>query len=108
MIELTRLNGSMLVVNSDLIQYAESAPDTTLTLLTGEKVVVRESPAAVIDLAIAYRARLIGEAAKYSPGGLVLASGAALRGFAGERVSRGGDEIDPTINYAGRRRTARD
>ena len=37
MIELTRLNGISLVVNSDLIQYAESSPDTTLTLVNGEK-----------------------------------------------------------------------
>ncbi len=42
MIELTRLNGSPLAVNCDLIKYAESAPDTVLTLITGEKLVVLE------------------------------------------------------------------
>jgi len=79
MIELTRLNGISLVVNSDLIQYAESAPDTTLTLVNGEKIVVCESAAEVIDLTVAYRARLIGEAAKHCPGAMVLDSGAAFR-----------------------------
>ena len=49
MIELTRLNGNLLVVNSDLIQYAEASPDTTLTLVNGEKLVVRESCGEVIN-----------------------------------------------------------
>ena len=35
MIELTRLNGSRLSINCDLIKYADSAPDTVLTLVTG-------------------------------------------------------------------------
>ena len=43
MIDLTRLNGSRLVLNCDLIKFAEAAPDTTLTLITGEKLIVRES-----------------------------------------------------------------
>ncbi len=43
MIELTRLNGNPLYVNCDLIKWAESAPDTLLTLINGEKIVVRES-----------------------------------------------------------------
>jgi flagellar protein FlbD len=43
MIDLTRLNGTRLVLNCDLIKFAEAAPDTTLTLITGEKLIVRES-----------------------------------------------------------------
>jgi hypothetical protein len=46
MIELTRLNGSPLAINCDLIKYAEAAPDTVLTLITGEKLVVLAPPAA--------------------------------------------------------------
>jgi len=49
MIQLTRLNGSLLAINSDLIKFVEAAPDTVLTLVTGEKVIVRESPGEVID-----------------------------------------------------------
>jgi len=49
MIQLTRLNGSLLAINSDLIKFVEAAPDTVLTLVTGEKVIVRESTADVID-----------------------------------------------------------
>lgn len=42
MIQLTRLNNRPLVVNADLIKFIEFAPDTVITLLTGEKLVVRE------------------------------------------------------------------
>ena len=42
MIELTRLNGNPMVLNSDLIKTAEASPDTMLTLITGEKLIVRE------------------------------------------------------------------
>jgi flagellar protein FlbD len=48
MIQLTRLNNSQLAINSDLIKFVEAAPDTVLTLMTGEKVVVREAVDEVI------------------------------------------------------------
>jgi flagellar protein FlbD len=65
MIHLTRLNGNPLVVNSDLIKYAESSPDTMLTLINGEKIVVLESCEDVVNRTIAYRARVFGESAGY-------------------------------------------
>lgn len=43
MIQLAHLNKQLLVVNAELIKFIERAPDTVLTLVTGEKVVVRES-----------------------------------------------------------------
>jgi flagellar protein FlbD len=49
MIYLTRLNNQQLIVNADLIKFIENAPDTVITLLTGEKLVVRESPAEVLE-----------------------------------------------------------
>jgi flagellar protein FlbD len=48
MIQLTRLNNQLLVVNSDLIKFVERSPDTVLTLVTGEKVVVKESVESVL------------------------------------------------------------
>lgn len=59
MIELTRLNGSALSVNCDLIRYAEATPDTTLTLVTGEKLVVREAREEVAARALQYRAEVL-------------------------------------------------
>ncbi len=63
MIHLTRLNGNPLVVNSDLIKYAESSPDTMLTLINGEKIVVLESCEDVVSRTLAYRARVFAETA---------------------------------------------
>ena len=62
MIELTRLNGQKLFVNCDLLKFAEASPDTVLTLLTGDKIVVRESCAEVMALALYFRARVLGNA----------------------------------------------
>jgi flagellar protein FlbD len=59
MIELTRLNGNPMVLNSDLIKTAEASPDTMLTLINGEKLIVRENCAEVMERVLAYRARLL-------------------------------------------------
>jgi len=58
MIQLTRLNNSPLVVNSDLIKFIENTPDTVLTLVSGEKVVVLEATEAVIDKIVEFRRRV--------------------------------------------------
>lgn len=62
MIELTRLNGSTLLINSDLIQHAEAAPDTVLTLVTGEKFVVLESCSELQQRSLAWRAEVLRQA----------------------------------------------
>jgi flagellar protein FlbD len=59
MIQLTRLNNSPLVVNCDLIKFIENTPDTVLTLISGEKVVVLEPPEVVIDKIIEFRKRVL-------------------------------------------------
>lgn len=67
MIELTRLNGNTMLINSDLIKTAESSPDTMLTLINGEKLIVREDTAAVMQKIMEYRARLLAEVARRLP-----------------------------------------
>lgn len=42
MIELTRLNGSPILVNVDLIEVVEETPDTVITLTSGKKIIVKE------------------------------------------------------------------
>jgi flagellar protein FlbD len=49
MIELTRLNGRPMVVNSDLIKTVEASPDTMLTLINGEKLIVHEEIGDVVE-----------------------------------------------------------
>jgi flagellar protein FlbD len=58
MIRLTRLNNRPLVVNSELIKFIENAPDTVITLVTGEKIVVLESAEEVMARIVDYRQRL--------------------------------------------------
>jgi flagellar protein FlbD len=55
MIRLTRLNNQALTVNSDLIKFVEQSPDTLITLVSGEKIVVLESPAEVLARLIEFR-----------------------------------------------------
>jgi len=62
MIQLTRLNGHTIAVNGDLIRFAEASPDTVLTLVTGEKLIVRESCAEVAQLAFEHRVLLLRSA----------------------------------------------
>ncbi len=64
MIELTRLNGKAMVLNSDLIKTAEASPDTMLTLINGEKLIVREALAEVVERVLFYRARLLAAVAQ--------------------------------------------
>ena len=58
MIQLTRLNGKPLAVNSDLIKFVEDSPDTVITLVTSEKLVVKETVEEVLRLIFDYRRRL--------------------------------------------------
>ena len=62
MIDLTRLNGHRMVVNCDLIKFAEPAPDTTITLVTGEKLIVLESCDELIQRILLYRAMVLAQA----------------------------------------------
>jgi len=55
MIRLTRLNGHPLAVNPDLIKFVEQAPDTVLTLVSGEKVIVRENADEVLARMLEFR-----------------------------------------------------
>jgi flagellar protein FlbD len=59
MILITRLNHHPFVVNSDWIKFVEQAPDTVITLLNGEKIVVLETAAQVIDRVVEFRRRIL-------------------------------------------------
>lgn len=68
MIEVTRLNGSSMMLNSDLIKTAEASPDTMITLVSGEKLIVREAPAEIVERMLAHRVRLLAAVARRLPG----------------------------------------
>jgi len=59
MIRLTRLNNTPITINSDLIKLMENAPDTVITLVTGEKIVVLESSDEVVQRIVDFRRRIL-------------------------------------------------
>jgi flagellar protein FlbD len=59
MITLTRLSGSVFVLNSDLIERIDSTPDSVVTLIDGKKYVVREPLEAIIAAVRAYRSEVV-------------------------------------------------
>lgn len=61
MIKLTKLNNSLIVVNSELIEFIEALPDTIITLTTGQKVIVRENVDEVIARVKEYRRSIAPE-----------------------------------------------
>ena len=61
MIFLHRLDGKALVVNSDLIEFIESIPDTIITLTSGNKFIVRESVADVQQAVVNFRRSLFAD-----------------------------------------------
>ena len=60
MIRLTRLNHVPMVLNSDLIEHLEMTPDTVITLVTGQKIVVLESADEIVERIVRYRQSLGG------------------------------------------------
>ncbi len=54
MITVTRLNGRPLVVNAELIRTVEENPDTTITLINGDHLIVKESMKQIIGKTIDY------------------------------------------------------
>lgn len=61
MILVTRLNHSVLVLNSDLIETIETAPDTTLSLISGQKLIVLESPEEIVDRVVNFRRAIVAQ-----------------------------------------------
>lgn len=54
MITLHRLNDKAFVLNAELIRTVEENPDTIITLISGDHIVVRESMQEVVERSIEY------------------------------------------------------
>ena len=60
MIEVTRMNGSIVLINSDLIECVEETPDTVMTLTTGRKLIVKESRQEIKNLVKSFKHEIYG------------------------------------------------
>ncbi|MEW6741553.1 MAG: flagellar FlbD family protein [Planctomycetota bacterium] len=55
MIQVTRFNGTRIVLNADWVQSVEETPDTLITLTTGYKLLVKDKADEVVDAIIKYK-----------------------------------------------------
>ncbi|MCR4936625.1 MAG: flagellar FlbD family protein [Lachnospiraceae bacterium] len=60
MIEVTRLNGTVVLINQDLIECVEEAPDTIVTLTTGKRIIVKESRQEIKNRVKSYKQEIYG------------------------------------------------
>ncbi len=60
MITVTRLDKRVVVLNADLIKMLEATPDTIITLINGDTMLVRESVDEVVQRAIDYQRQIRG------------------------------------------------
>lgn len=55
MIDVTKMDGTNITINSDLIEIIEETPDTVVTMTTGKKLIVKESRQDVKNLVKLFR-----------------------------------------------------
>jgi flagellar protein FlbD len=60
MIAVTRLDGIPILLNEDLIETIEQTPDTVLSLVNGDKLMVRDHPAQLVQRVIDFRRVVFG------------------------------------------------
>lgn len=60
MIALHRLNGQPIFVNCDLIEAIEVTPDTVVTLISGNKLIVTDSPDDIQARIIEFKRKIHG------------------------------------------------
>ena len=59
MVEVTRFNKEKIVINAELIEMIEAAPDTVITMTTGKKFVVSETTKEMVDKIVQYKQRIL-------------------------------------------------
>lgn len=60
MITVTRLDKRVVVINADLIKMLEATPDTIITLVNGDILVVQDSVDDVVRKAVDYQRQVRG------------------------------------------------
>jgi flagellar protein FlbD len=67
MICLTRLHGSAIYINPDQIQSIEETPDTHITLMNGNRFIVVEKTATIVEKMLSLKAAILRRAGESSP-----------------------------------------
>ena len=61
MIHITRFDKTILYVNPHQIEFMEETPDLVITMLSGRKIVTKDSFETVLNRIIEYRRRIVSE-----------------------------------------------
>lgn len=61
MIEVTKINGTKVLVNPDLIEVVEETPDTVVFFTTGRKIIIKESRQEIKNLVKSYRKEIFAD-----------------------------------------------
>ena len=59
MIYVTRFDGSVLYINPHQIEFMEETPDLVITMLSGRKVLTKDSYETVLNRIVEYRTRIV-------------------------------------------------
>ncbi len=62
MIELTKINGEIILLNCNLIECIETIPESKVVMTNGKYHIVRESGRQIIDRVVEYERRIFGKA----------------------------------------------
>ena len=58
-IEVTKINGTKVLVNPDLIEVVEETPDTVVFFTTGRKIIIKESRQEIKNLVKSDRKEIV-------------------------------------------------
>ena len=67
MIYVTRFDGSVLYINPHQIEFMEETPDLVITMLSGRKVLTKDSYETVLNNIVEYRTRIVNEDSTKKP-----------------------------------------
>ena len=61
MISLTRINGTVFILNAELIESIDTSPDTIVSLVNGHKYLVKDSDKEVIEKVFEYKRSILSK-----------------------------------------------
>ena len=61
MIELTKINGEIILLNCNLIECIEMIPESKVVMTNGKYHIVREKAEEIIDRVVEYERRIFGK-----------------------------------------------
>ena len=59
MIVLTKFDGSSILLNLEIVKYIESVPDTLITFINGETLLVKETTEVIREKSVSYKANIL-------------------------------------------------